>query len=370
MMNFNLLPKYAEGHAFLDKFFNKNYIIVGSKEDLTSLRVLQARYSPNSLNMFLETNSYISNIVSFSSDQLNALHAYDAIVILDSIDCLKSIEDYEFRSFVLDLPVLKFFNDIFLSYVLYKKIILKRQFEPVQQPTLSYAILTTPRSGSTFLCELLKSTKLAGHPKEHFRQPCIELAKAERFDCLKYLKTSMSLDMTRNSVFGTKFISHFLIDFKNFNEVDFNYIIRSLFSKFIRLSRQDKIAQAVSAFVAKKTNIWHISSDEKYLEHESKLSKINWDSSNLLEIKKIHDAIIKNELFIEGLCKDYDLVPMEVEYEDLIENPAEVIGGILAYLDISEDSISQLPLIKPKLKKSRSNFSKQIVDRYKEEFRL
>ncbi|MCA9930706.1 MAG: hypothetical protein KC419_19610, partial [Anaerolineales bacterium] len=35
-------------------------------------------------------------------------------------------------------------------------------------PTISYMICATPRSGSTLLCEALRNTGLAGNPDEYF----------------------------------------------------------------------------------------------------------------------------------------------------------------------------------------------------------
>jgi LPS sulfotransferase NodH len=37
-----------------------------------------------------------------------------------------------------------------------------------EQPTRSYLICATPRSGSTLLCEALRITGLAGNPDEYF----------------------------------------------------------------------------------------------------------------------------------------------------------------------------------------------------------
>ena len=39
------------------------------------------------------------------------------------------------------------------------------------QPTESYILCGTPRTGSTFLCALLKSTGVAGIPESYFREP-------------------------------------------------------------------------------------------------------------------------------------------------------------------------------------------------------
>ena len=43
------------------------------------------------------------------------------------------------------------------------------------QPTLSYMICATPRSGSTLLCKALQNTGLAGKPDEYFAKAGIEL---------------------------------------------------------------------------------------------------------------------------------------------------------------------------------------------------
>src|ERR1700759_375295 len=41
------------------------------------------------------------------------------------------------------------------------------EFE-VRPPNRAYLVCATPRSGSTLLCELLRSTGVAGRPLEHF----------------------------------------------------------------------------------------------------------------------------------------------------------------------------------------------------------
>src|SRR3954471_21691833 len=37
------------------------------------------------------------------------------------------------------------------------------------KPTLSYLICSTPRSGTTLLCEALTNTGIAGHPEEYYQ---------------------------------------------------------------------------------------------------------------------------------------------------------------------------------------------------------
>jgi len=50
----------------------------------------------------------------------------------------------------------------------------------MQEPPRSYVLCGTPRTGSTLLCGLLRSTGVLGRPESYFREPD-EVAWAARF---------------------------------------------------------------------------------------------------------------------------------------------------------------------------------------------
>ena len=72
----------------------------------------------------------------------------------------------------LDISILKLFDDIFVNFMA-KTNLLQSSNCYFRKPTVSYGILSLPRSGSTFLCQLLYATKSAGYPTEHFRTPVV-----------------------------------------------------------------------------------------------------------------------------------------------------------------------------------------------------
>ncbi len=146
---------------------------------------------------------------------------------------------------------------------------------PIKSPQIAYAIVSTPRSGSTALCEALATTQMAGFPTEHLRAPTLFLTKYCKFNPLRYLQLSMTYQTTKNEVFGTKLISHFLEGYQESLSFD-NF-------KFIYLIRRDKIAQAVSGFIATKINMWHVYSGEQSQKYKSQLKTINIQDSELLD---------------------------------------------------------------------------------------
>ncbi|NJP19452.1 MAG: hypothetical protein HC763_11235 [Hydrococcus sp. CRU_1_1] len=138
------------------------------------------------------------------------LSTYQAIVV-SSVYNEHMIFDWvnqQMSQFQLTIPILKLFSDIFVNFMSGRPL-LETNKKEIVYPKISYAIATTPRSGSTVLSGTLGATKIAGFPKEHLRFPSQTLAQHCRFDYVRYLEVLMQYQTTENSVFGTKFIGHF-----------------------------------------------------------------------------------------------------------------------------------------------------------------
>ena len=322
------------------------------------------------IEKFFSTHKSIDNNYYFnlSNEELNSLTKtsldsgkYRAIVVvsLEEEAFLKQIVEEQVEQLNSNLPVLQLFSDIFINLLCQKELI--QNISSNRQPSLSYAILTTPRSGSTYLCDLLDSTNIAGHPNEHLRLAAQELARYCNFNYLSLLDNLKQYRTTSNGVFGTKIISHFLFELKQ-TKPDFRQIFQSL-DKFILLVRQDKLAQAVSLEVAQQTEIWHLRGDLAKIDYRSKLENIKIDNSLLDNVEQKYDFINKQEARLRKILSDNQIEPLQVVYEDILENAQSQIDRIIDFLGIAKPE-NYLMNLDSKIQKMPSNISQEIIRQY------
>jgi trehalose 2-sulfotransferase len=169
----------------------------------------------------------------------------------------------------------------------------------VTTPTLSYLVCATPRSGSTLLCDLLDQTGIAGHPEEYFealRHSGLPRRPHEYFDPERhaniverlafrelpdgkatpsdlwqpatydrYLAWAIEEGTTPNGVFAAKLMWGYLGDFATLLRgidgmagLPVPELLGRAFPNlhYIRITRQDKVRQAVSLWRAVQTQTW------------------------------------------------------------------------------------------------------------------
>lgn len=197
----------------------------------------------------------------------------------------------------------------------------------------AYAIITTPRTGSSYLCQLLESTGIAGLPREHLRHPTETLTLECGFDYVRLLRHLMATQITSNGVFGTKLISHFLRDHLQAHTGEMMELLAGL--NFIRLKRRDIAAQAVSIYLARHTNVWHLHSPE---ERESYTRSIEqgFDAGDVdfEEIRGYYLSMLDQESWIDRLLDELGGSPLVVDYDALIAAPRETVRRILDHLGL------------------------------------
>jgi trehalose 2-sulfotransferase len=167
------------------------------------------------------------------------------------------------------------------------------------KPRRSYLVCATPRSGSTLLCEGLESTGVAGRPREYFealketglpRRPReyfwglrspevarllphdarleaqVEQAPAwSRDDYARHLNACLEEGTTPNGVFGAKLMWSYFGDFMElmrgiprFAAMGDGSLLATAFPglRYVFVSRNDKVRQAVSLWKALQTWVW------------------------------------------------------------------------------------------------------------------
>jgi trehalose 2-sulfotransferase len=269
------------------------------------------------------------------------------------------------------------------------------------KPRLSYLVCATPRSGSTLLCHLLDQTGVAGHPEEYFedlrhsgrpRRPheyfdperhanIIErLAfrempdgdepaanpswSPEAYD--RYLEWVLEQGTTPNGVFGAKLMWGYLGDFaqllrgmKGMAGLGVPDLLDRAFPRlrYIQITREDKIRQAVSLWKAVQTQAWRHEAGAggaAAAEPIFSFRAINY----LVRQLTAHDA--SWDAYFLGLGQQ----PLKVTYEELAADREPVVRRVLEHVGI--DVPADLGLEAPKLSVQADELSEDWVRRVHE----
>jgi trehalose 2-sulfotransferase len=269
-------------------------------------------------------------------------------------------------------------------------------------PDRSYLICATPRSGSTLLCDLLSQTGVAGRPEEYFealrhsglpRQPdeyfdrgrhanIIErlafrempdegprpepnpLWSAATYD--RYLAWALEEGTTPNGVFAAKLMWGYLGDFVELlHGIDglaglpVPELLGRVFPdlRYVRITREDKVRQAVSLWRAVQTQAWRQSAHDDAgarVEPVFSFRAINY----LVRLLTAHDA--SWDAYFLGLGAR----PLKITYEELAAAPRETVAHALQYLGLDPEPARALEA--PRLKVQADERSEDWVRRVHE----
>jgi LPS sulfotransferase NodH len=224
-------------------------------------------------------------------------------------------------------------------------------------PTLSYLVAATQRSGSTLLCRALAETGVAGRPEEYFLtgppeafppgwtfwEDGIFARPHGEMDREEYLELVLRLGTTPNGVFGAKlmwnnvpWVLEKLWELPRFAGLDRAATFHALFPNLhvIRLTRRDRVRQAVSWARAAQDGVWVVSAAEPAAPVAE--PAYSYDFVSALE-----GQLDEGERGWPELCAELGVTPLEIAYEDLVDPStyADTIGATLGYLGIDHDEI-------------------------------
>lgn len=228
--------------------------------------------------------------------------------------------------------------------------------------SLAYVVCTSPRSGSTLLCQGLAQTGRAGMPGEFFdhREQVIgfwmkRFGISERSEFADKIVEATS---TPNGVFGTKlhwtthadmhraFCDSLAQHFADARRRSLNELLLAKFSsvRYIWLRRRDKVAQGISHFRATRSDFWQISKGrigEKRAGDDA--VEFNFRAiDRTIAWAHEYDRQWKNYFAHHGLT------PLQLSYEDLIASYDACIRAVLDFLDIPH---ADLPEVEPPLER-------------------
>lgn len=238
------------------------------------------------------------------------------------------------------------------------------------KPRLSYTIWFSQRIGSTLLCKTLEATGIAGVPREWFNCPPDLLTTFNKTNYVELQEYLYKLGTTSNGIFAINH-SYYEPHFSQLTEtlrkfpacpptIKRTEVWEHIFPnhRHIFMTRRNKIRLAVSWWRAIQSAEWHISAGETRKPVDL-ADKYSFDAINHLYNEcSMREAGIQ-EFFTEG-----NITPLNIFYEDFIQNYEQTVRTILDYLEVDSKSVTIAP---PALAKTADAISEEWVQRFREE---
>ena len=220
-------------------------------------------------------------------------------------------------------------------------------------PKIQYMIATMPRSGSTHFCiECWKSGSL-GAPLEYPNLPMVK-SLMKRFKCTEdideYWNKVKSVRTSPNGVFGYKmFMANYLV----FGRTHPTLLQQISPDRVIYLTRKDLLGQAISYSKAIKSNAW--------FSGVSNSQTVEYDTAHIDQCKGM---LISQQNFWEDLFKLTNAQVLRINYEELLEFPAETVATVAEFVGtkISFDSQLQIPNTKVQRDQVTSDWRKRYLN--------
>lgn len=214
----------------------------------------------------------------------------------------------------------------------------------------AYIICGTPRTGSTLLCNLLASTKRTGDPHSFYRrQDILEWAEewglpghgtmSESDFNVAYLNAAITAGRGGTDIFGLRLMRENLGELSAIldrihpglpsDKARFERAFGRVL--YLHLSRQDKLAQAISRVKAEQTGLWHIASDGTELERVGPPGEPRYD------FQRIRNEVRELEAFDTAWnvwFAQQDIIPLRIGYERLAADPAATLIAICEALGV------------------------------------
>jgi LPS sulfotransferase NodH len=185
-----------------------------------------------------------------------------------------------------------------------------------------YAICTEPRSGSVFLCRLLRSTGVLGQPTEYFNAEAVRNRGPADYplDPEAQLAEIPRLGSTANGVYGLKIFGH---QFDAVKSTRWAERLPSL--AFVHLQRQDLLGQAIS--------------------HARAMQTQQWTSSYPAGVEAVYDRELINNALVQAAreqtrwCYYFarnGIAPLNLLYEQIVQSPQETVEAVGRLIGLSE----------------------------------
>ncbi len=242
----------------------------------------------------------------------------------------------------------------------------------------SVILCTQMRSGSWMLSDLCQQTGLLGQPEEYFRPDyrhhwSAEWGIAMRRSYALYVASAIRHTSTPNGVFGVKMHAYqmnwFLRQLRvtwgtDPDTTDSEILERWLPSAtFVHLRRRDVARQAISYYRAAHSNVWfEIREDEPAAAEHNPAERQTFSEEAVWgEIRYFENALVTQERTWSRFFAATGIEPLELSYEELVDEPAEAVQQILALMDIEPPNDLE---VCPRLKRQSNEDTERWLERY------
>lgn len=202
----------------------------------------------------------------------------------------------------------------------------RQQILAKKPPKLRYLIAMTPRSGSSWLGDVLKSSQRMGHPDEMLSESLLPeiLQSIPGQDADDYLNLLLRELCSSNGVAGIK------VSWEQFKAFASAMREPSIFQgfRFVYLTRRDLAAQAVSLYTATKTNVFHTNVDHSPDEWRA-VEELPYSFEG---VRYWYEHLRQHEEGWSGFFAEHDIFPLAISYEDIEHDVVAVAQRIAAYI--------------------------------------
>ena len=244
-------------------------------------------------------------------------------------------------------------------------------------PYTGYILCTSPRSGSTLLCTLLEATGIAGAPESLFYLPDLEdwrqrlgvppvpgerdLLTALIAAALHHGRAGTGIFALRQQRHSFAFLCAKLALLYPQEPTDLARLQRA-FGKllFLHLTRQDKVAQAVSFLKAEQTGLWHVAPDGSDYERTGQ-GEPAYDGDAIrakVEMLTAYDSDWTAWFHQQGI------EPLRLAYHELSAAPAATLRRVLESLELDPQAADG---IEPGVRKMADARSQDWIARFRAE---
>ena len=228
------------------------------------------------------------------------------------------------------------------------------------RPFDAYLICTSPRSGSTLLCSLLRATGIAGEPDSWFHGAGVadwahelglapEPGEGEAALLRRVFEAALAAGRGGTDMFGLRLqqgsLAYFmrkLAELYPGAEGD-RARLEAAFGRtaFIYLKREDKVAQAVSLVKAEQSGLWHMAPDGSELERLAPPAEPFYDREAIAAAVAEFEA---GERAWEAWFAREGVAPMRLDYDALAGDPGAVLAGVLDRLGLEPGAAKAVAL--------------------------
>jgi LPS sulfotransferase NodH len=245
----------------------------------------------------------------------------------------------------------------------------------------AYIICGTPRTGSTLLCDLLASTKRAGNPDSFYRRqtiswwaqewnlPSPDTMTGKEFNIV-FLAAAIRAGKGGTDIFGLRLMRENLGELSAILDQVYPGLpgdrarLERAFGKilYLHLSRDDKLAQAISLVKAEQTGLWHVAPDGTEIERLAPAQDPQYDFQRIRqEVMELESYDAAWNTWFEA----QDIRPLRIGYERLSADPSATLMRICEALGVA---VPDADAVKPGVAKLADATSLDWMRRYRLDF--